>query len=558
MEAIMLRKSITCIVLATIIRSLHADEERHEFDAALQVPFHADERGERVMTLHFTAPAEVHSLRWRLTLLPRQDETAVRSWQGTRAVAGEPVEVTVRWREDVPKGVYRMRLSASLDGGGEIEQSWPVAVGASTVRQPATRTAARARAGAATGAAADVATALAASTASMADGAAHSRATATATASAELYDIYLGNLHSQTNHSDGGGVLDQCTGAQEPQHGAFGPSDAYAYAQQHGLDFLMTSEHNHMFDGSDGTNRAAAASAVHALFQDGLRQAAQWRTDHTPFLALYGQEWGVISHGGHINILNADALLGWERNAQGELLADEETPRSDYQTLYQHLRQHHWFGQFNHPQRDQFAINGQLLAWSAAGDASMLLCEVMNSSAYSTSTDENEPRRSNFETGCNALLEAGYHLAFSSNQDNHCANWGAAYSNRTAVLLPRSTPLTPAGLLDALRARRTYATMDKHSQLIFTANGHMMGERFQNRGKLTLKADYASTAGRSIAAISIFHGVPGRNGKVAAISTKSKRTFTPLPGEHFYYARVTQDDGKMLWSAPVWVTQSSP
>jgi hypothetical protein len=147
---------------------------------------------------------------------------------------------------------------------------------------------------------------------------------------------------------------------------------------------------------------------------------------------------------------------------------------------------------------------------SADGDASMLLCEVMNSSAY---------------------------------------------SNRTAVLLPRSTVLTPASLLEALQARRVYATMDKHSQLIFTANGHMMGERIQNRGKLTLQAQYASTAGRSIAAISIFHGIPGRKGTVVTLGTRAKRSLKPLPGEHFYYARVTQDDGKMLWSAPIWVTQ---
>ncbi|MBW8894458.1 MAG: hypothetical protein JF617_21035, partial [Burkholderiales bacterium] len=32
---------------------------------------------------------------------------------------------------------------------------------------------------------------------------------------------------------------------------------------------------------------------------------------------------------------------------------------------------------------------------------------------------------------------------------------------------------------------------------------------------------------------------------------------TPAVGEHFYYAKLTQDDGKMLWSAPVWVTQSN-
>jgi hypothetical protein len=187
----------------------------------------------------------------------------------------------------------------------------------------------------------------------------------------------------------------------------------------------------------------------------------------------------------------------------------------------------------------------------------MLLCEVVNSNAFSNSTDESETRRSNFEDGCNALLEAGFHLAFSSNQDNHCANWGASYSNRTAVLLPKGLPLTTDNFLDALKARRVYATMDKQAQLIFSANGRLMGERFSNRGKLTLKAGYASSNGRSAAIVTIFHGVPGRNGRVAVLGNRPGLTVTPPPGEHFYYARATQDDGKMLWSAPIWVTQLS-
>ena len=29
---------------------------------------------------------------------------------------------------------------------------------------------------------------------------------------------------------------------------------------------------------------------------------------------------------------------------------------------------------------------------------------------------------------------------------------------------------------------------------------------------------------------------------------------TPAPGKHYYFAKVTQADGNMLWSAPVWVT----
>ena len=177
------------------------------------------------------------------------------------------------------------------------------------------------------------------------------------------------------------------------------------------------------------------------------------------------------------------------------------------------------------------------------------------STAFSTSTSETETRRSRFEGACNRLLEAGYRLAFSSNQDNHCANWGAAYTNRTGVLLPQGAPLSRASFVRALKARRVFATMDKDSQLVLTANGRMMGERFSNRGPLTLVANFASLGGRRAASVAIMAGVPFRNGTVTRMADTATTTFTPSPGAHFYYAKVTQDDGNVLWSAPVWVIQ---
>ena len=29
---------------------------------------------------------------------------------------------------------------------------------------------------------------------------------------------------------------------------------------------------------------------------------------------------------------------------------------------------------------------------------------------------------------------------------------------------------------------------------------------------------------------------------------------SPTPGKHYYFAKVTQADGNLLWSAPIWVT----
>ncbi|WP_229210244.1 CehA/McbA family metallohydrolase [Duganella sp. CF517] len=469
----------------------------------------------------------------------RDDGHVLKQWKGRQALAAAPVRVAIRWRTDgrtagVPAGIYRLRLRAGIemsigntpDHDIDVEQTWSVAVG---LPRPAP---------------------------SIARAPALSAAPAPAGSRATLYTVHLGNLHSQTNHSDGGGALGRCSGSQAPQSAALGPTEAYDFARRHGLDFLMTSEHNHMFDGSGGTNAGADPATVKALYQSGIHAANTWNLAHPGFLAMYGQEWGVIDHGGHLNILNGGELLGWERNAAGDLLADTATPRNDYATLYALMRQRGWLGQFNHPRGDQFAIDGKPLAWTPDGDAAMVLCEVLNSNAFSNRDDESEPRHSTYEAGCNKLLEAGYHVAFSSNQDNHCANWGASSSNRTGVLIERGDALTADTFVAALTARRVYATMDKNAELVLTANGRMMGERFDNRGRLTLQVRYAGRRGQRPAAINVFAGVPGRNGEVKLLSRKASTVLTPTAGAHFYYARVTQNDGKMLWSAPIWIHQT--
>jgi hypothetical protein len=271
---------------------------------------------------------------------------------------------------------------------------------------------------------------------------------------------------------------------------------------------------------------------------------------------VYGLEWGVITNGGHMNIFNTTELLEWEYNSSSQLIGDTYTAKSDYAALYTLMKNRGWIGQFNHPDTTgQFLVNGVPLGYTADGDQAMVLCEVLNTSAFSTNTSETETSRSSYEGACKKALEAGFHVAFSSDQDNHCANWGASYTNRTGVLIPAGTPLTLESFVDALRARRVFATMDKGSQLVLTANGHMMGERFVSSGPLALVANFASTGGKAVAAVAIMEGVPGRNGTVTQLSSSANTTIEPAPGEHFYYAKVTQADGNVLWSAPVWVTQ---
>jgi hypothetical protein len=517
-----------------------SEADHREFEATLHAPYQGSAGDARTFMLSFEFPLvqSQQTVSWQLQLTA-PDGKLVRQWHGAEPLRRAPVSVAVRWDGRIgeaatPPGIYRAVLRASAREAGSVpldagivEQSWNIAVGpVATAALPVLRSAAAHGAGAAPA------------------------------AGALPYTVYLGNLHSQTSHSDGGGDLAGCTGAQDPQSAKLGPADAFAYARQRGLDILVASEHNHMYDGSAGTNADSSTAAASALYQSGLAAAADFNAAHPDFLAVYGLEWGVIDKGGHLNVFNSADLLGWERNGTGELLADTFTPKNDYAALYTLMRQKGWVGQFNHPARDgQYLVNGKPMGFTEDGGHAMALCEIVNSNAFSTNTSETETRRSNYEIGCNRALEAGFRVAFSTNQDNHCANWGASYTNRTGVLVPAGVPLSNASFLDALRERRVFATMDKGSQLVLTANGHMMGERFTNSGPLTLVARYASTAGKTVAAVTVFEGVPGRNGSVTELSSTAETSVTPAPGEHFYYVRLTQSDGNMLWSAPVWVTQ---
>lgn len=541
-------------------------QDHYEFEASLNAPYRAQADHSRTFELNFRFPGadDGSVVAWRLDIVDG-DGFIVRTFRGEASLDAGIAGAQIHWSErdpqngPLPYGFYQAHLRAHalnpLTQGGlayraldqridealavneaEVEeQTFAIQVGpVAPPSMPAFKP--------------------------LHTGGLMSATTQSSPAAGNLpYTAYLGNLHSQTNHSDGAGPLSTCVSEQNPQSGQYGPADAYQYALNEGLDILMTSEHNHMFDGSTGTNASANPATAKALFQSGLTAATNFNAAHPGFLAVYGLEWGVINNGGHMNIFNTPKLLEWEYNGSNQLIGDVFTAKSDYATLYTLMRTNGWIGQFNHPATSgQFAIGGTSLAYSADGDQVMVLCEVMNSSAFSHNTTETETSRSSYEAACNKLLEAGYHVAFSSDQDNHCSNWGASYTNRTGILIPTGTAISQQSFLAALQARHVYATYDKTSQIVLTTNnGHIMGDRFSNAGPLTLTVNYAPGAGKSASQVQIFQGVPGSNGTVSQLSTTAVTTTTPTNGDHFYYAKVTQNDGNLLYSAPVWVTQGT-
>lgn len=620
----LLSRLLACALLGSSGSLMAQANDHQEFEAVLDAPFRpADEQQGRTFTLHFSYPGKVQSVLWRLELLTPEGRVA-QQWYGSEALREGPAQVYVQWQgrtrsTEVQDGIYTVRMQAvALDAGAVparpterdigalLErhadtrklQSWDIRVGGPilTEKPPQPKPGKP------------------------------PVSSAVPAVGGLPYTVYYGNLHSQTNHSDGGGALATCNGAQQPQQGsAGGPAEAYAYAKAHGLDFLAATEHNHLYDGNDSTvNLNANPVTVKNLYQSGLQAAAAFNAPannpNNNFLAIYGLEVGTIASNGHMNVFNTDKLLGWERNGANQLLADIETPRVavstptpgnpnhmdyllDYNNVYNLMQQNDWIGQFNHPDSSEQQFKGINVGGvpsfpfssTTASRRQMALCEVVNSSAFSNLTDESGTTNSGYENECKILLRTGHRIAFTSNQDNHCANWGASSTNRTAVLIPTGTALTMSSFLDALKARRVFATRDKASQLMFTVNNHVMGEEFRNKFSddiITMTVDFANTDGKQISKIEIFEGstINESDYELNHAQSWSGEISTPTPPitllasyvvnaanppinhwvykmpmplqnyyedtiAHFYYVKITPEDGKVLWSAPIWMSQ---
>lgn len=571
--AIAMTSSLSFITPLAISVPTSSNLDHAEFEASIAVPFRGAALNEaRYFNLYLEYPGapSAQVAAWRVQLINPSGKV-IQAWHGIDALpnklSNNELQKKIYWagranKNMLPDGLYTVKMEAtSIASTSTIlasnpailvpkllghadndvhQQSWPMQVGQlRAVNLPATKTLQSASA--------------------KRKALQNDRNVRRAVASSDGgYTVYYGNLHSQTNHSDGGGEIASCSHSVAPQKGAYGPQDAYNYAKNHGLDFLMTSEHNHLFDGNaSSTNANADVAVAKARYQSGVQTAANFNANNPSFMALYGMEWGIISNGGHLNIFGAKELFAWEYNGKNELIGDTFIARGDYAALYAAMKQKNLIGQFNHPEKTgQFVIGSKPLAYNADGDHVMALCEIANSSAFANVTDESDEKLSSFESACNKILENGYHVAFSSNQDNHCANWGASAPNRTGVLIPAGTPYTNSSFMDALRARRVFATMDKNSQIMFTANNRIMGERFNNTGVLNLSVSFSNSAGKKAAAVSIIEGVPGSSGSTALLAETAQVSITPKDGPHFYYAKVTQDDGKIIWSAPIWVNQS--
>ncbi|MHC4400911.1 MAG: CehA/McbA family metallohydrolase [Planctomycetota bacterium] len=248
------------------------------------------------------------------------------------------------------------------------------------------------------------------------------------------------------------------------------------------------------------------------------REVAWKANEDGRFVAFPGLEW--TKGWGHVNIF------------------DPKTRRwpEDPKAFYRAAAAAGLVAKFNHPGDGTKSHAG--LAYSEVGDKTVQLMEV---------------RKLEEEQAFLRALKHGWHIAPEGSDDTHGPNWGNVRS-WTGILAPG---LSKQNILDALAKRRCFSTLDRNCIMLFRVNGAEMGaiiEKPARKLEVLVVVDEADRDDRT-AKIELFE-----DGKVVdtdepnAANRRWETTRTPQPGPHYYFAKVTQADGNMLWSAPIWAT----
>ncbi len=349
-------------------------------------------------------------------------------------------------------------------------------------------------------------------------------------------NFYFGNLHAHTWYSDGNMDQDKST-YTAPVARAI----EYGRTIATNLNWLAIADHNH----NEGCNMTMP------LWLAGVAEADTANKDSI-FVGIFGQEWGTLSTGGHVLIFGTHKLFGWNTN-----LYDVYVAKGDYLNLWSRVKQNNGFCYLAHPNNSDF---GNLISnpYNASYDSVIQGTALKSGKAFSTNNTQSDPSSGNYESYYHSLLRLGYHVAPTSDQDNHYTNFGMSNQQRTVVLAPS---LTRENILNSLRNRRVYASEDNNTQVQFEVGNNLMGDIFSSTSPFTIRVKVSdATPGDGVSRIEIRYGVPG-SGSMPTILTSALGVdslvyiVNQTPNTtNYYYIYVQQVDGHRAWTAPMWIT----
>ena len=359
------------------------------------------------------------------------------------------------------------------------------------------------------------------------------------------FQRYFGQLHSHTQYSDGAGSLESAL--------------AYVKAlpDNANVDFVAFTDHSNYFDSKNNPNVEAALYDTSLVKDsDPSHSWATYKNTVAAFnaanagkmVAIAGFEMTWSGGPGHINTFNTPGIV-----SRNNTTLNNKTKDAGLQAYYKLLSKTEGIdsiSQFNHP-GTTFGNFIDFGYWDAVVDTRMYMVEVGNGEGQ-IGAGGYYPSYEQYIMA----LDKGWHVAPTNNQDNHKGRWGNANDARDVIL---TDDFTEDGIYAALRARRMYATEDKNLDLDYTVNGNMMGSIIDVPEKLNFEISFNDPDRTdSIAKVELVvnSGKVAYTWNSAADLAKGSVSVELAPEYTYYFVRVTEGDGDLAVTAPVWVGES--
>ena len=359
------------------------------------------------------------------------------------------------------------------------------------------------------------------------------------------YQLYFGQLHSHTQYSDGAGSLDAALDYVKNL-----PESA-------NVQFVAFTDHSNYFDTTGAANPEGALYDMSLASASSQETWNSYRSSVAAFneanagslVALAGFEMTWSGGPGHINTFNTPGIV-----SRNNSTLNNKTDYAGMRAYYALLSQQEGadsLSQFNHP-GNTFGTFGDFAFWDPVIDSRMYMVEAGNGEGQ-IGAGGYYPSYEYYTMA----LDKGWHLAPTNNQDNHKGRWGNANDARDVIL---TDDFSEQGIYDALRAMRMYATEDKNLEIGYTVNGMLLGSSLTDvPEKLNIHVTVNDPdASDSISKVEVIVN----SGKTAytwddpAVLATGDLSVTLDPDYSYYYIRVTQGDGDLAVTAPVWVGET--
>ena len=359
------------------------------------------------------------------------------------------------------------------------------------------------------------------------------------------YQLYFGQLHSHTaEYSDGAGTLQQ------------GLDYISSLPKSANIQFVAFTDHSNYFDENSAANPESALYDMSTASAASREKWAKYKdtidafnAEQSNIIAIGGFEMTWSGGPGHINTFNTPGIV-----SRNNSTLNNKTNDSGMKAYYALLSQSEGaisISQFNHP-GTTFGNFSDFSYWDAVIDSRVFLVEVGNGEGQ-ISAGGYYPSYEQYIMA----LDKGWHVAPTNNQDNHKGKWGNANDARDVIL---TNDFSEEGIYNAIREMRVYATEDKNLEIYYNINGYELGSSITDVPEMLNISVSAHDPDASDAITKV--EVVANSGKAVytwnqdADLATGEFAVSVSPDYSYYFVRVTERDGDIAVTAPVWVGES--